>query len=226
MSRQWNDAVLSDLFTALKQWTESITYSPIIDLMAAGGDTPWQILVSTMLSARTRDQVTAAASKRLFTVAKTAKETEKLSIEQLEKLIFPVGFYKTKAKNISKLATDILTRFNGTVPDSVALLISLPGIGIKTASLVVIKAFHKDDICVDTHVHRIANMWGFVTTDKPEQTREQLKRNIPLVYWQDINQYLVTLGQLICRPTKHECQRCPVKQWCPAANQPIIKRPK
>lgn len=217
----WSKRELSLFFSLLKEWSDALTYSPIIDLMAAGGDTPWQILVSTMLSARTKDEVTAAASRRLFAVATTAEETVKLSIKQLEKAIFPVGFYHTKAKNLSSLSKQMIEDYNSVVPNTVEELIKLPGIGVKTASLVVIKAFNKLDICVDTHVHRISNMWGFVETNKPDETRDALKKNIPEEYWKDINQYLVTLGQLVCRPMKHECEKCPIKTMCSHAFQPV-----
>ncbi|MCK5807665.1 endonuclease III [bacterium] len=220
-SSRWNKKSLAKLFSAIKVWNDALTYSPIIDLMAAGGDTPWQILVSTMLSARTKDEVTASASRRLFAHAITPEETIKLSIEQLEKAIFPVGFYHTKAKNLAKLSRMMVGDYHSEVPDSVEELIKLPGIGVKTASLVVIKAFNKLDICVDTHVHRISNMWGFVETKKPEETRDALKQALPEEHWKDINQYLVTLGQLVCRPMKHECDKCPVQTLCDHAFKPV-----
>ena len=220
-SNIWTKKKLAELFSAIRIWNDALTYSPIIDLMAAGGDTPWQILVSTMLSARTKDEVTASASRRLFALAITPEETAKLSIAQLEKAIFPVGFYHTKAKNLAKLSQIVVNDYHSEVPDTVEELIKLPGIGVKTASLVVIKAFNKLDICVDTHVHRISNMWGFVETKQPEETRNALKQAIPEEYWKDINQYLVTLGQLICRPMKHECENCPVKTLCSQAFKPV-----
>lgn len=219
--KSWTKKKYSSLFSALEKWSNSLTYSPIIDLMAAGGDTPWQILVSTMLSARTKDEVTASASRRLFALAITPTETAKLSIEQLEKAIFPVGFYHTKAKNLAKLSLMMRDEYNSLVPDTVEELVKLPGIGVKTASLVIIKAFNKLDICVDTHVHRISNMWGFVETKQPDETRDALKENVPEEYWKDINQYLVTLGQLICRPMKHECDKCPVNTMCYHAFKPV-----
>lgn len=208
---------VKDTFKQLSRWAKTIEHVPIIDLMAAGGDSPWKILVSTMLSARTKDSTTAKASRTLFGVADTPEKTAKLSVTKLEKLIYPVGFYKTKAANLHELATIILQKYKGKVPKTVEELTTLPGVGIKTASLVYIKAFDGYDICVDTHVHRISNMWNLVRTDTPEKTRMELKKVIPQKYWKEINQYIVTLGQTVCRPMKHECDKCPLNKICPAS---------
>ena len=204
-------------FELLHKWAPTIEHVPIIDLMAAGGESPWKILVSTMLSARTKDLTTAKASMKLFSVADTPEKTVKLSAAKLEKLIYPVGFYKTKAQNLHELAKILLEKYKGKVPQTVEELTTLPGVGIKTASLVYIKAFDGYDICVDTHVHRISNMWELVRTDTPERTRIELKKVIPQKYWKEINQYIVTLGQTICRPVKHECDKCPLCRICPAS---------
>ncbi|MBO4698599.1 endonuclease III [bacterium] len=204
-------------FGLLRVWVAGLDYAPVIDLMAAGHDSPWKLLASTMLSARTKDAVTTKASKSLFSRADTPEKTAELSVEELAELIYPVGFYRTKAENLKKLAADIVERFGGVVPQTLVELTSLPGVGVKTASLVLIKAFDKYEICVDTHVHRISNMWGLVSTKTPEETREALKKNLPKKYWKEINQELVTLGQTLCRPTKHECGKCPLNGICPAA---------
>lgn len=203
-------------YDILTIWAENLEHTPIIDLMAAGGDSPWKILVSTMLSARTKDQVTAQSSRNLFEVADTPGETAKLPIEKLEKLIYPVGFFRMKAKHLRKLAQTVHEN-NDKVPETVEELVKLPGVGIKTASLVFIKAFDGYDVCVDTHVHRITNMWNLVKTDTPEKTREALKKVLPRKYWKNINQYLVMMGQTICRPVKQDCHLCPLKEICPAA---------
>ena len=205
---------IAKAYDILSDWAENIEHTPIIDLMAAGGDSPWKILVSTMLSARTKDQVTAKSSKNLFKVADTPKETAALSIKKLEKLIYPVGFFRVKAKNLKKLA-QIIYESGDKVPQTVEELTKLPGIGVKTASLVFIKAFDGYDICVDTHVHRITNMWNLVKTDAPEKTRDALKKILPKKYWKEINQYLVMLGQTVCRPVKQDCYKCPLKEICP-----------
>jgi endonuclease-3 len=219
MSKNNKTQYISQIVETLLNWTTTLTYVPIIDLMAAGGSTPWEILVSTMLSARTKDNITANASRNLFKIANTASKTSKLSEQKIQELIYPVGFYKTKAKNLKKLSEIISTEFNCTVPNNVEDLIKLPGIGIKTASLVVIRAFGKDDICVDTHVFRISNLLNIVKTSNPNETRDALKKVVPKKYWQDINQVFVTLGQKICRPIKQECEKCPIKNLCPKQNK-------
>ncbi len=205
------------LFTRLRRWAASLDYAPIIDLMASQGETPWQILAATMLSARTKDETTAAAARRLFAVAGTPEKTLNVPLAKLERLIFPVGFYKVKARTLHSLARVIIERHGGAVPRTLEELTALPGIGIKTATLVQIKAFGIDEICVDTHVHRIANLWGIVRTRRPEETRMALKKVVPKRYWRTINQDLVTLGQTICKPQKHYCDRCPVNDLCPVA---------
>lgn len=206
-------------FTALRRWVKELDYAPVIDLMAAGHDSPWKLLASTMLSARTKDAVTTKASKSLFSRADTPEKTAELTVVELAELIYPVGFYRTKAENLKKLAAEIVARFGGVVPETLEELTTLPGVGVKTASLVLIKAFDKYEICVDTHVHRISNMWGLVKTKTPEETREALKKTLPKKYWKEINQELVTLGQTVCRPAKHECGKCPLGEICPASEK-------
>ena len=209
---------VDEAFALLRRWVSELDYAPVIDLMAAGHDSPWKLLASTMLSARTKDAVTTKASKSLFSRADTPEKTAELSVEELAGLIYPVGFYRTKAENLKKLAADIVERFGGIVPETLEELTTLPGVGVKTASLVLIKAFDKYEICVDTHVHRISNMWGLVSTKTPEETRAELKKTLPKKYWKEMNQELVTLGQTVCKPTKHECGKCPLKEICPAAD--------
>ncbi len=211
-------------FTKLRRWASSIAYVPVIDLMASQGDTPWQILVATMLSSRTKDETTAAAARRLFAVADTPEKTREVPSRQLERLIFPVGFYKVKARTLRDLARTVIERHGGDVPRKLDDLTALPGIGIKTATLVQIKAFGRDEICVDTHVHRLVNLWRIVETKTPEETRTALKKSVPKRYWRTINQDLVTLGQTICKPQKHYCERCPVHDICPAAFRPVQRK--
>ena len=206
---------VDEAFALLRKWVRELDYAPVIDLMAAGHDSPWKLLASTMLSARTKDAVTTKASKSLFSRADTPEKTAELSVEELAGLIYPVGFYRTKAENLKKLAADIVERFGGVVPETLEELTTLPGVGVKTASLVLIKAFDKYEICVDTHVHRISNMWGLVSTKTPEETRDALKKSLPKEYWKEINQELVTLGQTVCRPVRHDCCGCPLKEICP-----------
>ncbi len=219
---------IAAIFTRLRQWSASLEYAPIIDLMAAesergqatGAPDPnfaWRILAATMLSARTKDETTAAAARKLFAIADNPEKTLKVPVAKLEKLIFPVGFYQVKAARLHELARAVIVRHGGAVPRTLDELTALPGIGIKTATLVQIKAFGIDEICVDTHVHRIANMWGIVDTKQPDDTRPALKKVVPKKHWRSVNQDLVTLGQTICKPQKHYCDRCPVSDLCPAS---------
>ncbi|HSA34434.1 MAG TPA: endonuclease III [bacterium] len=208
---------IAAIFTRLRRWAASLEYAPVIDLMASQGDTPWRILAATMLSARTKDETTAAAARRLFAAADSPEKTLKVPVAKLEKLIFPVGFYQVKASRLHDLARAVIERHGGKVPRTLDELTALPGIGIKTATLVQIKAFGIDEICVDTHVHRIANMWGLVATKQPDDTRPALKKVVPKKHWRSVNQDLVTLGQTICKPQKHYCDRCPVSDLCPVS---------
>jgi len=205
-----------ELFKILESWTGNLEYVPIVDLMAAGGRTPWEMLVSTMLSARTRDEVTAEVSRNLFKIADTPEKTALIDPEELEKIVYRVGFFRMKAKHLSKLAKIVSLKYSGKVPETLDELISLPGVGIKTATLVYIKAFDGFEICVDTHVHRITNLWGVVETSSPEETRVELKKRIDKKYWKNINQFLVTLGQKICTPRKRKCKICPLYEKCPS----------
>ncbi len=178
--------------------------------------TPFHVLVSTMLSAQTRDAVTLEASTRLFKRAPTPRAILKLSTAEVEKLIYPVSFYRNKAVHLQQTCELLLTKFGGRVPDTMEELLSLPGVGRKTANLVRIVAHEKpDSICVDTHVHRIANRLGWVKTRTPEQTERALYEIVPKRFWSTINLYLVTWGQQVCKPTYPLCGRCVVREVCP-----------
>jgi endonuclease III len=177
---------------------------------------PLRILVGTMLSARTQDATTHAASSRLFRVAPTAQAMSKLSTRAIEKLIFPVGFYRNKAKFVKGIADAIANRFDGRVPETLDELITLPGVGRKTANLVMILAFRsRDNICVDTHVHRISNRLGWVRTREPEETEHALYKAVEQRWWPYINLYLVTWGQNVCRPIVPRCDACVLLPDCP-----------
>ncbi len=188
---------------------------PVVTLIAEAERDPYKVLISTILSARTKDEVTAESSARLFAVAPTAAELARLPPSRIEKLIFPVGFYRTKAKNVRKTAQALLADFDGVVPDTIAELVKLPGVGRKTANLVLTEGFQKPAICVDTHVHRISNLWGFIETEQPEQSEMVLREKLPRRYWIDYNKNLVSFGQQICTPTSPWCSRCPLNDWCP-----------
>jgi len=187
---------------------------PVIDLMATQSKDPFKILVGTILSARTKDDVTAKAVNKLFKIISGPDSLSTLSIEEIEKLIYPVGFYKTKAKHLNKLPK-ALEKFNNKVPADMDNLLSLPGVGRKTANLVLSTAFKIPAICVDTHVHRIVNIWGFIETDTPLKTEMELRKKLPQELWIKINSILVAFGQGTCKPVAPHCHRCIIKDKCP-----------
>jgi endonuclease-3 len=177
---------------------------------------PFQVLIATMLSAQTKDAVTAAASERLFRVARTPKAMAKLPVRKIQDLIYPVSFYRNKAVHVREACQQILTRYRGRVPSTMEELLTLPGVGRKTANLVLILAHaSRENICVDTHVHRIANRLGWVATRTPEETEHALYRATHRRWWPIINLYLVTWGQNVCRPVYPLCPRCVLMDICP-----------
>ena len=191
--------------------------NPAIEKLAAEekGD-PFQVLIATLLSAQTKDAVTLEASTRLFRRARTPQTLSRLSIATLERLIYPVSFYRNKARHVKEASRQILSRFGGTVPTTMSDLLTLPGVGRKTANLTLIVAHQStSNICVDTHVHRISNRFGWVTTRTPEQTEQALYAVAPRRWWALINLYLVTWGQNICRPVYPKCTACAVEPICP-----------
>lgn len=187
---------------------------PLIDAMGAEGQSPFRILISTILSLRTKDTLTAVVSPRLFAVADTPEAMLELPEEQIAQLIYPVGFYRTKARTIRQICERLLSEHGGAVPSDLDTLLALPGVGRKTANLVVTAGFGLPGICVDTHVHRITNRWGYVQTKTPEETEFALRTRLPREYWLEINGLLVTLGQNICHPTSPRCSACPVAAYC------------
>jgi endonuclease-3 len=187
---------------------------PLIDAMGAEGQSPFRILISTILSLRTKDTLTAVVSPRLFAVADTPEAMLELPEEQIAQLIYPVGFYRTKARTIRQICERLLSEHGGAVPSDLDTLLALPGVGRKTANLVVTAGFGLPGICVDTHVHRITNRWGYVQTKTPEETEFALRARLPREYWLEINGLLVTLGQNICHPTSPRCSACPVAAYC------------
>lgn len=175
---------------------------------------PFTVLISCLLSLRTQDKTTGEASARLFRLAKTPRTMAKLPAAKIEQAIYPVGFYKTKAKNIVKICRIIISEYNGRVPDDIDTLLKLPGVGRKTANLVVTLGYNKPGICVDTHVHRITNRWGYVQTKTPEKTEAALRAKLPEGYWMIINDLLVTYGQNICKPISPFCSQCKIYRYC------------
>jgi endonuclease-3 len=177
---------------------------------------PFRVLVATMLSAQTKDAVTHAASTRLFRVARTPRRLAVLSTARIERLIYPVSFYRTKARHVRETCRQILARFGGRVPDRMEDLLTLPGVGRKTANLVLILSHaSRDNICVDTHVHRIANRLGWVKTTTPDDTEQALYRVVPRRWWPEVNLRLVTWGQNVCRPVYPRCRVCVASALCP-----------
>ncbi len=187
---------------------------PVVDLIAVQTKDPYRILVATILSARTKDETTARAAARLFKKAPDPEGLSQLDEQSIAKLIYPVGFYRNKAKYLKDLPA-ALQQFGGSVPDEIELLVRLPGVGRKTANLVAAVAFNKPAICVDTHVHRIMNIWGYVKTKTPLETEMALRQKLPARYWLRINSILVAFGQGTCKPVRPHCDRCVIKDKCP-----------
>src|SRR5256886_14135248 len=179
------------------------------------GEDPFQVLIATLLSARTQDATTLAASTRLFRTARTPRTMARLSVRQIERLIYPVSFYRHKAKHVKATCAMLVSRFGGRVPTSMEELLTLPGVGRKTANLVLILAFKSlKNICVDTHVHRISNRLGWVRTRTPEETEHALYAATDARWWPYINLYLVTWGQNVCKPIYPRCGACVLRGHC------------
>ena len=176
---------------------------------------PFQILVATILSARTRDEQSEKISRKLFKKVKMPHDLLKFNEEQLAKEIYPIGFYRTKAKNLIELAKILVEEYGGKVPEKMEELLKLPGIGRKTANIVLAYAFNKPAIAVDTHVHRIFNRWGFLKTKKPEETETELRKKLPKKLWRKVNNLLVNFGKNICKPIRPLCDKCPLNSLCP-----------
>jgi len=212
--------VLRLLARAIRGWEE-----PAVEKISENTkEDPFRVLIATMLSAQTKDAVTAAASARLFAVARTPRTMAKLTPSRIEKLIYPVSFYRVKAVHVRDTCRQILSRFGGRVPATMEELLTLPGVGRKTANLVLILSHaSKDNICVDTHVHRIANRLGWVRTRNPTETEHALYRVVPHRYWPRVNLYLVTWGQNVCRPVYPKCGACVVSRLCPRVG---VKQPR
>ncbi len=187
---------------------------PVVDLIEFQTKDPFKVLVTTILSARTRDETTVAAAERLFGKINTPEDLRKIDLTELEKLIYPVGFYHEKAANLKKLPDILDNLFNGKIPDTVEELVKLPGVGRKTANLVVAVAFGKPAVCVDVHVHRIFNRLGYLKTRTPLETEMELRRSFPQKYWVTFNSYFVSFGQHTCFPVNPRCSECPVYDYC------------
>ena len=201
--------VIKALKEEIKKWNP-----PIVTEVSNRTRSPFQVLISCILSLRTKDATTAGASYRLFELASTADEMRRLDVKKIERAIYPVGFYRTKAKNIKTICRDLIEKYNSIVPDEIDELLKLKGVGRKTANLVVTLGYNKYGICVDTHVHRITNRWGYVKTKTPEETEFALRKRLPKKYWKIINDLLVTYGQNLCKPISPHCSECRIYRYC------------
>ena len=194
----------------VRHWQE-----PVVGVVARESDRdPFRILISCLLSLRTKDKTTSEASARLFALARTPAALLVLPLKKIEKAIYPVGFYRTKAKSIHAICRRLLDVYGGKVPDSIDELVTLSGVGRKTANLVVTVGYRKPGICVDIHVHRISNRWGYVKTKTPEDTEAALRRKLPKQYWMTFNDLLVPYGQNLCQPVSPYCSHCKLTELC------------
>lgn len=209
-----NDKDIDKIMKELLKVTKSMPMPVVTEIKLVTNRDAYKILISTMLSLRTKDSTTRDASMRLFEKAGNSKDMLKLSEEEIAKLIYPVGFYRVKAKNILEVSKTIIDDYNGKVPDEIDELLKLRGVGRKVANLVVTEAFDKYGICVDTHVHRISNRFGYVSTKKPEQTEFALRKKLPKKYWRVYNDTLVIYGQNLCKPINPLCNQCSVSKYC------------
>lgn len=201
--------VIKILKKEYKNWRE-----PIVTEIAERDRDPYKVLIGCILSLRTKDEVTAEASKRLFEKASTPEEMINFSADKIAELIYPVGFYNTKSKNIIKVSKILLVEYNGRVPDEIDELLKLPNVGRKTANLVVTVGYRKPGICVDTHVHRISNRLGFVKTKNPHETEFALREKLPKEHWITYNDLLVSYGQNLCKPISPFCSECKISHLC------------
>lgn len=203
------DDVFKRLEVAMPNWE-----SPLVDAMGAAGETPYRILIATLLSLRTRDTVTAVVAPKLFAVADTPEAMLKVPVEQLTAIIRPITYYNNKVETIREVSRLIIEKYGGKVPDDLDELLTMPGVGRKTANLVITAGYDKLGICVDIHVHRICNRFGYVKTKDPDKTEMALREKLPVQYWKRINGLLVALGQNVCHSTSPKCSICPVNMYC------------
>lgn len=193
----------------VRRWKE-----PVVGVVAKASHDPFHILIATVLSLRTKDHTTAEASARLFHLAITPQAMLAIPLPVLERAIYPVGFYRTKARHIRAICRDLLARYDGCVPDDIGELLTLKGVGRKTANLVVTLGFRKPGICVDIHVHRISNRWGYIRTTTPDESEAALRRKLPRRYWIVYNDLLVPFGQNLCTPVSPHCSQCKLAAYC------------
>lgn len=196
---------------------------PSVTLVGKRWQDPFRVLISCLLSLRTKDATTLGASGRLFALGHTPRGMLKLTRKQIEAAIYPVGFYKTKTTRIQGICRDLVDKFDSRVPDDIDILLTFKGVGRKTANLVLTEGFGKLGVCVDTHVHRISNRFGYVQTKTPEQTEWALRNKLPKKFWIEYNTLLVTWGQNICKPISPLCSKCGIQRYCQRVNVKVSR---
>ena len=209
------------IFFFLSDYYKDQSPPSVTEIAKLNGNDPFRVLISTIISLRTKDEVTLKVSKKLFANAPDCKTMSNLEIEEIEKLIFPANFYKTKAKNIKETSIEILKSHKGKVPDTIDELLKFKGVGRKTATLVMIEGFGRNEICVDTHVHRVSNRLGIVYTKNPLETEIELKKIFPENRWNKINEMFVVYGQKVCKPKNPFCSYCKLESLCDKKYQKI-----
>ncbi len=209
MSKEVAIEILKILKKEYRNWN-----APVVSLVAQHTKDPFKTLICALLSTRTRDETTAKVCEKVLKRIQRPEDILNIPLEELERLIYPVGFYKNKAKQLKEIAKELVEKYNGKVPSKLEELLKLKGVGRKVANLVLSDGFGIPAICVDTHVHRITNRWGIVKTRTPEETEKELMKIYPTDMWKDINKVLVAFGQKICLPVNPKCEECPVLKFC------------
>lgn len=204
---------IEDVMRVLQRQVKALP-DPSVTLVGKRWKSPFLVLISCILSLRTKDETTLPAAERLFQLADTPRRMRELTPRQIEEAVYPVGFYRTKARTILGICQDLVDKFDGKVPADLDTLLTFKGVGRKTANLVLTEGFGIPGVCVDTHVHRISNRMGYVKTANPYETEMALRKKLPLRYWLDYNAVLVAWGQNICRPLSPLCSRCGIRSYC------------
>ncbi len=212
MESEYLDSIFSRFSKAVEKEDAPL---PSVSLIAEEDNDPYRILVATIISLRTRDSVTFTSSKALFERAKSFEELAEIPADEIAEIIKPAGFYKRKGQELKKIAEIVINEYKGKLPHDMEALLSLPGVGIKTASLVLNLGFNIDALCVDCHVHEIVNRLGWVSTKSPEETEKELRKKLPKRFWIPLNELLVRYGQYICLPISPYCSKCPENETCP-----------
>lgn len=213
---------IHNIFNLLQKAYEKMERPSVTQIAEKVADDPYKVLVSTIISLRTKDEVTLAASIRLFDKAGTPAEMLNLARTEIENLIYPAGFYRNKAETILNISTVILEKYDGKVPNSIDELVKLKGVGRKTANLVMVEGFREPAVCVDVHVHRMFNRLGLLNTKNPDETEKQIREKVPQKYWIKMNEIMVAYGREICRPVSPFCSACSLAELCDKVG--VVKR--